>query len=115
MRLGPMMMNPTKETGPASGTFTFSLLPRSALSGVSNDRTQNAAAPTKASMMPLICLSVSFDRLADRLGRQLAETAATAACAGRLRQELKLTRFRGHRTISFKEFHDGQDKIALCT
>jgi hypothetical protein len=54
------MMNPIKETGPASGTFTLSLPPRSALSGVSNDRTQNAAAPMNASMMLLTCFSVSL-------------------------------------------------------
>jgi hypothetical protein len=29
--------------------------------------------------------------------------------------ELKLTRFRGHRTVWVQGVHDGQDKIALRT
>jgi hypothetical protein len=29
--------------------------------------------------------------------------------------DLKLTRFRGHRTVCVQGVHDGQDKIALCT
>jgi hypothetical protein len=30
-----------------------------------------------------------------------------------LHYELKLTRFRGHRTVCVQEVHDGQDTIAL--
>jgi hypothetical protein len=30
-------------------------------------------------------------------------------------QKVKLTRFRGHRTVCVQGVHDGQDKIALCT
>jgi hypothetical protein len=32
-----------------------------------------------------------------------------------LRSLLKLTRFRGHRTVCVQGVHDGQDEIAVCT
>ena len=44
--------------------------------------------------------------------RQLIRTAAAAATVPAIGR-VKLTRFRGHRTVWVQGVHDGQDKIAL--
>src|SRR5262249_37258352 len=56
---GPSSMNPKYDTGPANGTLIFSPPPRSALSGVSKDRSRNAAVPRNVSPMRVTCAAVS--------------------------------------------------------
>src|SRR5262249_54783693 len=64
-------MNPKNDTGPASGTFIFSLPPRSALSGLSKDRRQNAVVPRNVSPRRVTCVAVSSLALVMRSGESL--------------------------------------------
>src|SRR5262245_61063831 len=64
-------MNPKNDTGPANGTFIFSLPPRRALSGLSKDRKQNAAVPRNVSPMRVTCMAVSSRALPMRSGESL--------------------------------------------
>src|SRR5262245_20013095 len=64
-------MNPKNDTGPASGTFIFSLPPRRALSGLSKDRRQNAAVPRNVSPTRVTCVAVSSLALPMRSGESL--------------------------------------------
>src|SRR5262249_31846510 len=64
-------MNQTNDTGPANGTFIFSLPPRRALSGLNKDRRQNAAVPRNVSPMRVTCVAVSSLALLMRSGESL--------------------------------------------
>ena len=59
-------MKPKNDTGPAPGTFSFSLPPRRALSGLSKESKQNATVPANVSPMRLTCAAVSSLALAIR-------------------------------------------------
>src|SRR5262245_58590870 len=64
-------MNPKNVTGPASGTDTFSLPPRRAVSGVSKDNRQKAAVPRNVSPTRVTCVAVSSLALLMRSGESL--------------------------------------------